>query len=92
MSNVKAISPKSVWTDSGEKWANYLSLTNFRDYHFDDGSGIVEYSLIGPDSSDGLTPYFNGSITIPASVIQNWGASDDIIWDYVTTELQITIL
>ncbi len=55
MSNVKAISPKSVWTDSGEKWANYLSLTNFRDYHFDDGSGVVEYSLIGPDSSDGLT-------------------------------------
>jgi hypothetical protein len=92
MSNVKEILPKSVWTDSGEKSANYLSLTNFKDYHFDDGPGVVMYSLIGPDGSDGLTPYFQGSITIPASVIQNWGASDDIIWDYVATELQITIL
>ncbi len=53
MSNVKAISPKSVWTDSGEKWANYLSLTNFRDYHFDDTSEIA-LSYI----SDDLFKYF----------------------------------
>lgn len=92
MTNIRQISPKSVWTNAGEKSATALSLINFKDYHFDNGNGTVIYGLIGPDNSDGMEIYFEGSIVIPSSVIQNWGESDDIIWNYVGEQLNVEFI
>ncbi|MFN5250652.1 MAG: hypothetical protein ACK5DE_06360 [Bacteroidota bacterium] len=36
--------------------------------------------------------YFLGTVEIPASVVQQWGASDDIIFDYVANQLNLTII
>lgn len=92
--NTRIIQPKQVW-NNGEKTATILSLVNFSNYHFDNGGGTVSYQLIGMESKEEGMPesavtYFNGDLTIPADVIQQWGESDNIIWDYVATTLQIT--
>ena len=105
MGNTRTIQPKQVWTTAGEKTATILALSNFYDYHFDDGGGKVEYKLIGMESpgmtinEDGLEQlppvafeYFVGTINIPASIIQQWGADDSIIWTYISTTLQITLV
>jgi hypothetical protein len=91
MSNTRQIQPIQIWTSSGNKEINVLALTNFFDYHFDNGSGKVEYKMINADPL-GATEYFIGTIDIPASVIQQWGASDDIIWEYVASELGLTLI
>jgi hypothetical protein len=87
MSNTRQIQPIQIWTSSGNKEINVLALTNFFDYHFDNGSGKVEYKMINADPLLGATEYFIGTIDIPAFVIQQWGADDDIIWDYVANAL-----
>ena len=58
-------------------------------YFFDGGGGIVSYSL---SNSQTQLDYFLGNIDIPSSTIQQWGASDDIIFDYVANSLSLTII
>jgi hypothetical protein len=89
MSNTKQIQPIQIWTPEGEKSINTLALTNFFDYHFDNGAGKVEYKLISVDLEIGATELFIGNIDIPASIIQQWGSSDDIIWEHVATTLNL---
>ena len=44
MSNTREIFPQvPVWTSSGNKNAKFLALTDFFNYHFDNGGGIVIY-------------------------------------------------
>ena len=92
MSNTKQIQPIQIWTPDGEKSINVLALTNFFDYHFDDGAGKVEYKLVGVDSELGAIEYFIGNVEIPSSIVQQWGADDTIIWDYVATTLNLTLV
>jgi hypothetical protein len=36
--------------------------------------------------------YISGAIDIPSNIIQQWGADDTIIWDYVANALSLTII
>ena len=106
MTNTRPIQPTNIWTDSGNVSAIYLGLTNFYDYHFDNGTGTVEYVLIGMQDNgsfvddDGNTivnapsavDLFKGNLQIPSSIIQQWGTSDDIIWNYVAQVLNLTLV
>lgn len=90
--NIRQIQPITTWTPSGEKTANFLALSNFFNYHFDNGSGNVEYKLINVDPELGATEFFSGAVEIPAEIIQQWGESDDIIWQYVANALGLTLI
>lgn len=104
--NTRTIQPKSVWTPSGEKTATIFALTNFSNYRFDNGPGLVSYKLTGMESPgtsidengqtitlpESAVDYFLGTIEIPANVIQQWGESDEIIFNYVANQLGLTII
>lgn len=91
--NTRQIQPKTIWTPSGEKTATFFALTNFSNYRFDNGPGLVSYKLIGMEGDpESAYDYFLGTVEIPASVVQQWGASDDIIFDYVANQLNLTII
>jgi len=89
--NTKIIEPVSVWTMNGPKNATILSLANFFNYHFDEGAGTVEYLLLGMESigenPESAVEYYKANLEIPSSVIQQWGADDSIIWNYVIQQL-----
>ena len=98
MSNTRQIQPKQIWED-GEKNANLLSLTNFSDYHFDGGSGKVNYTLSGIETKvtesetfSVAVEYYNGVVDIPAEVVNQWGASDEVIWSYVCSTLNLILI
>lgn len=102
--NTKNIQPTTIYTSNGEKIATILALTEFYGYHFNNDTGNVTYQLLGMESPgtqlDGngntyLLPesavvYFSGTLKIPSTTIQQWGTSDDIIWEYVLNTLEIT--
>ena len=95
--NIKNIQPTNLWTPNGVKEATILSLYNFYDYHFDDGGGKVSYKLIGMESPEVGQPevavdYYSGVVDIPAAIIQQWGASDDVIWTYVASQLNLILI
>jgi hypothetical protein len=106
MSNTREISPQvSVWTPSGSKNAKYLALTDFFNYHFDNGGGYVTYKLIGEQDNgtstleDGtvvtnppsLVDLYQSNLSVPSNIVQQWGASDEIIFNYVATTLGLTL-
>ena len=86
--NTKDIQPINIWSPSGQRVVNKISLDNFYGYKFDDGIGYVDYALIGSQGE----VYYNGNVEIPSSIIQQWGASDNIIWDYIANTLSLTII
>ena len=93
MSNTRQIKPVQIWTANGQKEASILALTNFFDYHFDDGNGKVIYKLIGMEGEpESAIEYITANIEIPSSIIQNWGADDSIIWNYVAEQLNLELL
>lgn len=105
MANTRSIQPKDIWTSTGNASAVFLGLFNFYGYHFDDGPGIVEYTLIGMQDNGSFVDdngntimnppsavdLFKGSLEIPATTIQQWGTSDDIIFQYVAQTLGLTL-
>ena len=106
MSNTRPIQPVNIWSSTGNVPATYLGLTNFYGYHFDEGPGTVEYVLIGMQDNgssvdtEGNTivnppsavDLFKGALQIPAATVQQWGPSDDIIFEYVAQTLGLTLV
>ena len=81
-------------------------MTDFFNYHFDNGGGTVTYQLIGVQDNgtsrleDGtivqnptsLVVLFQSNLQVPSSVVQQWGASDQIMFEYVATTLGLTLV
>jgi hypothetical protein len=85
---MKEIQIIQVWSPLGSRDINYINLIDFSGYKFNDGSGYVTYTLIGSD----LITYYENQIEVPANIIQQWGADDTIIWDYVADTLGLTLV
>ena len=107
MSNTREIFPvQPVWTSNGTKDAKYLALTDFFGYHFDNGGGTVTYQLIGVQDNgtstleDGtvvqnptsLVTLYQANLPVPSNIVQQWGASDEIIFTYVASSLGLTLV
>lgn len=106
MANTRQIQPTPIWTATGNVPATYLGLINFYGYHFNDGPGTVEYTLIGMQDNGSFVDdegntivnapsavdLFKGSLGIPAATVQQWGPSDDIIFEYVAQTLGLTLV
>lgn len=106
MSNTRIIQPTTIWTPTGDKSATIFALINFFDYHFDNGGGMVTYTLSGMESNGTTTledgtivslpesavVYFTGNMNVPSNIVQQWGASDDIIFNYVAQQLGLVII
>lgn len=107
MSNRREISPTiSVFTPTGMKVAKYLQINEFFDYRFNDGGGTVSFRMI-EEVDNGTTTLQDGTIVsnpitynelygatmqIPSNIVQTWGTSDQVIFDYVAQTLGITII
>jgi len=88
--NTKNIQPKSSWSpEGGDITVDTLCLKDFFHYFFDGEGGKVSYSL--SSSQTGLD-YFSGTLDVPASVVQQWGASDDIMFEFVALALNLVLV
>ena len=96
MANTRQIEPTTIWSPSGNSEATYLGLINFFDYHFDNGGGTATYSLIGmQNNADGIptaVDLYIANIQIPSEIVQQWGASDEIVFIYVANQLNLTLV
>jgi hypothetical protein len=90
--NTKQIEPLEIWTQSGNVSATLIAFTDFYDYHFDNNSGKVNYQLLTFIEDEGYDVVFSGTLSIPASIIQQWGTDDDVIYNYIIATLGLTSL
>jgi hypothetical protein len=93
--NTRIIEPVTTYTTDGVKTLDLLSLVNFCGYNFLNSSGIVSYILSGKITVDGIdsyVEYIHNTLEVPANIIQQWGADDNIIFVYVASALGLTII
>jgi hypothetical protein len=104
--NTRNIQPITIFTVEGQKEVSLLSLVNFCGYDFLDNGGYVTYWLsnlspttttINEDGNQQINPgsyttVLENKLSIPSSVVQQWGADDDIIFVYVASALGLTII
>ena len=94
MTNTRLIQPINFWRDGQDVQATSILLYNFHGYNFNDTDSWVSYKLgvvevIGEETSV-FTSYFEGSIPVPNTVVQEWGEDDEPIFDYVINTLNLT--
>ncbi len=96
MAKTRQIEPTLIWSPTGNSEATFLGLIDFFNYHFDNGGGTATYSLIGmQNNADGIptaVDLYISNIQIPSEIVQQWGASDQIMFEYVATTLGLTLV
>ena len=92
MSNTRNITPISAWTPTGQKTVTMFSLTDFFNYGFmPNCEGTVTYRLFNTDGESAIELIVS-QLQIPSEIVQQWGADDDIIFNYVAEQLNFTII
>ena len=89
------IKPLNLWNGGKYQTASQIGLYNFHGYDFDGTASSVSYrlgfieSVEEPDgeTSNTFISINEGSIAIPDSLVQTWGASDEPIIAYTLSEL-----
>ena len=89
--NERKIIRQKIWLNGVDSFANILAIDGFSGYNFIDNPGQIHYNMIAYDSTtDERTRILSGVLPLTMAVIANWGADDQIIFDYVATELGLT--
>lgn len=91
--NKRKIQTLSFWTTSGVKQADHFMLYNFHRYNFDGSPSMVSYKLgyleqVG-ENPEYFVSLYEGTVSLPDAVVQEWGADDEPIFDYVKEELNL---
>jgi hypothetical protein len=92
MSNIKYISPITAWTSLGQQTVTMFSLTDFFNYGFlPNCQGTVTYRLFNTEGESAVELIVS-QLQIPSEIVQQWGADDEIIFNYVAQQLGFTII
>jgi hypothetical protein len=91
MSNTRNITPITAWTPNGQQTVTMFSLTDFFNYGFlPFCEGTVTYRLFNTEGYSAIE-LIVGQLQIPSEIVQQWGADDNIIFNYVAQQLGFTI-
>jgi len=92
MSNTRNITPISAWTSTGQQTVTMFSLTDFFNYGFlPNCTGTVTYRLYNTQGESAVELIVS-TLQIPSEIVQQWGADDGIIFDYVAQQLGFTVI
>ena len=97
MKNVRFIEQTDIISSFSavNKIAEYIKLSNFSGYDFDETPGDVTcetYAINRPVTDLGYPLEYHEllrqeTIALPSDIINNWGTDDEIIFDYVIETL-----
>ena len=98
--NIRPIQPISFWQNGDVVEASHLMLYNFHGYDFNDMPSRVSYKLLlliptSGSEADGIAEpnyvsVYENSVLLPYEIVSVWGEDDEIIWDYVFEQLNLT--
>lgn len=91
--NEREIAPVNIWLNGVSSTAVIFSLDGYSGYNFVDNPGQVHYNMLSYDAvTDTKTIVLAGVCTLDWATVQAWGADDQIVFDYVALQLNITLV
>lgn len=99
-SNAREIESVNLWVSGVQKTADVITMDNYVGYDFRGTPGQIYYTLneySEKTEEDGsvrsiLTPLVDGKIFLTTEVADSWGQDDQVIFDFVTSQLNITLV
>ena len=90
--NERQIQPQEIWLNGVNSTAVIISIDGFSGYNFIDNPGQVHYNMVAYDAlTDEKTRILSGICPLDWTTIANWGADDQIIFDYVAAQLGLIL-
>lgn len=98
--NAREITSINIWVNGINKQADVLTADNYFGYDFNGSVGEVFYSLqkyeIGTNADGNmftmLIPIISGKVQLTTDVVNNWGSDDQIIFNYLAQQLNLTLV
>lgn len=91
--NDRAIQPLNLWINGVSSTASVITFDGYAGYNFVDNAGEVHYVLSSYDAAtDTKTSIIQGVVQLDYATVENWGTDDQPIFNYVATQLNITLL
>lgn len=99
-SNAREIQPITLWINGSTATADVITMDNYIGYDFRGTPGQVSYTLntySEKTEDDGsirgiLTPLIDGRIPLTVTVADSWGQDDQVIFDFVSSQLNINLI
>jgi len=80
---------KQIWSSSGLQTIDTIKLTGYNGYDFNGSMGRVFYA-IGKMQDNIFIPYIEENIELPAEIVNNWGADDEPVINFVMNKLGLS--
>lgn len=91
--NEREIAPVNIWLNGVSSTAVIFSLDGYSGYNFVDNPGQVHYNMLSYDpGTDTKTIVLAGVASLDWTTVENWGADDQVIFNYVAAQLNLTLV
>lgn len=91
--NEKEVAPVNIWQNGSVKIATIFKIDNFYGYDFVASAGYIHWSILEYDVlTDTKNILVEGQMPMIFPVIEDWGRDDQIIFDYVAAQLNLTLV
>lgn len=91
--NDRAIQPLNLWINGVSSTAEIITLDGYAGYNFVDNPGEAHYVLSSYDAAtDTKTSIMQGVVQLDWATVEAWGADDQLIFNYVAAQLNITLI
>ena len=91
--NDRAIQPLNLWINGTSSTAEIITLDGYSGYNFVDNPGEAHYVLSSYDAAtDTKTSIMQGVVQLDWVTVEAWGADDQLIFNYVAAQLNITLI
>ncbi len=87
--NELLINPVSIWSNGQTTSVSVIRFDVFGGYHFGIGDAHVRYVLCAVVNNT-LVDVFGGMVNIPVDVVNAWTTDDNVIYNYVLSQLNLS--
>lgn len=86
--NERAIQPLNIWQNGVSTTATIIRLDGYSGYNFVDNPGEAHYILMDEDKNS----IVQGVVQLDWDTVADWGADDQVIFDYVAQQLNLVLI
>jgi hypothetical protein len=91
--NEREIQPQNIWLNGINSIAVIINIDGYSGYNFVNSPGQVHYNMMSYDTqSETKTRILSGVCPLDWATVENWGADDQVIFNFVANNLGLILI